>query len=85
QAQLQQASDNLGHLLLAGGSSWAQVIHLRFYVVGLDAAKRQQLGVWLMQMYPQEYAPGTTLIGVQALAHPELLIEIESISQTTQP
>ena len=75
--QFAQTLMNIEHLLGSQKCNWQDVLHLRFYVVDLNAAKRESIGSFLKQTFPNGYAPATTLIGISALARENLLIEIE--------
>lgn len=75
--QFEQTLINIEYLLESQKCSWQDVLHLRFYVVDLSAVKRESIGAFLKQTYPNGYAPATTLLGISALARENLLIEIE--------
>jgi len=75
--QFEQTLMNIEHLLESQKCTWQDVLHLRFYVVNLNAVKRESIGVFLKQTFPNDYAPATTLLGISALARENLLIEIE--------
>jgi enamine deaminase RidA (YjgF/YER057c/UK114 family) len=75
--QARQAYRNLATALEAAGATPADVVKLTTYVVGhqpeylteIMEARRDVLG---------DVAPASTLVGVQALARPEYLVEIEA-------
>jgi len=75
--QFEQTLINIERLLESQKCGWQDVLHLRFYVVDLNAVKRESIGAFLKQTFPNGYAPATTLIGISALARENLLIEIE--------
>ena len=75
--QFEQTLINIERLLKSEKCSWQDVLHLRFYVVNLNAVKRASIGDFLKQTFPNGYAPATTLLGISALAKENLLIEIE--------
>lgn len=76
-SQLEQTLKNIEHLLQDQKCNWQNVLHLRFYVVDLNAPKRDRIGKFLQRTFPNGYAPATTMIGVSSLARENLLIEIE--------
>jgi len=76
-AQLAQAVDNLETVLKQGGFGLADVVRLNYYVTDVDAffAVGEAGGKRLAEEGCQ---PAGTLLGVQRLAMPELLVEIEA-------
>jgi enamine deaminase RidA (YjgF/YER057c/UK114 family) len=77
-AQTRQALANLKAVLAEVGASPADVVRLRTYVVDHDPSK---LGVVLGEVgafYGDATPAPNTFIGVQALALPEFLVEIEA-------
>ncbi len=85
ETQLNQAFSNIEHLAREGRSSLDQAILLRFYVVQLDAHKRRLISEKMLELFPGDYKPATTLLGVSALAHEKLLLEIELIAGINTP
>ena len=75
--QFEQTLINIEHLLESQKCSWQDVLHLRFYVVDLNAVKRENIAAFLKQIYSDGYAPATTILGLSALARESHLIEIE--------
>jgi enamine deaminase RidA (YjgF/YER057c/UK114 family) len=75
--QARQAFANVRTALEAAGATIADVAKVTWYVVGyraellpeLAAARREVLG---------DHAPASTLVGVQSLAMPEYLVEVEA-------
>ena len=78
-AQARQAFVNLGGALAAAGASPAQVARITIYVVGhrpeflpiIEAARVSVFG---------NHKPADTLVGVETLAEPGYLIEIDAIA-----
>ncbi len=78
-AQARQAFRNLIAALGSAGAAPRDIAKITWYVVNysedvrpaLVAARREAFG---------EHAPASTLIGVQALARPDFLIEVEAIA-----
>jgi enamine deaminase RidA (YjgF/YER057c/UK114 family) len=77
--QARQAYRNVATALEAAGATPSDIVKLTTYVVGhrpeylteITEARRDVLG---------DLAPASTLVGVQALARPEYLIEIEAVA-----
>ncbi len=79
-AQTRQALANLKAVLAAAGASPADVVRLRTYVVNHTPDK---LGVVLGEFgafYGDAMPAPNTFLGVQALALPDFLVEIEAVA-----
>ena len=79
-AQSEQVFRNVTDQLKAAGASWDNVIKMNGYMVGLNpervAAYRE-----VRQRYLKEGAlPASTLVGVEALVDPDLLLEVEVVA-----
>lgn len=81
EAQLNATIQNLSALAKEGGSSMEKAILLKFYVVNLNAEKRDIISRKLQSLFPNEYKPASSLLGVSALATEELLVEIELVCE----
>ena len=77
-AQTRQALDNLEAVLDAAGMSLADVVRLNYYTTDVDAFMRDAMGCLVRRLTAAGCTPASTLLGVQRLALPELLIEIEA-------
>ena len=77
QAQFKQSLHNIEQILAEVNGDWQDIIHLRFYIIGLDSSKRELVGKFLKATFQKAYKPATTIIGVTSLARENLLIEIE--------
>lgn len=77
EAQLRASLENVGIALKAGGAGFGDVVCTRVYVVDYTS---DYLGVIssVMSDFFGDNLPANTLIGVQALALPEFLCEIEA-------
>ncbi|MCC7413572.1 MAG: RidA family protein [Gammaproteobacteria bacterium] len=76
-AQLGQALDNLETVLKAAGLSLANVVRLTYYTT--DIAKFMDAAPALVGRLDQAGCkPASTLLGVTALFHPDVMIEIEA-------
>lgn len=80
-AQLEQALVNVGLAVEAAGGTAADVVRLRFYVTDWNPSKIEEFmagggaGVARLDGLP---STAVTVIGVQALFTPEILVEIEA-------
>lgn len=77
-AQARQALDNLKHALHAGGAGIEDLTSMRIYVVGYNADSLAELGPALAEFLAGTHPPAQTLLGIEALGLPEMLIEIEA-------
>lgn len=73
-AQTRQTFENIKRLLAAEGATLADIIHMTIYLV--DVSHFAACGK-VAQEYLGDPPPPQTLIGVTALAWPELLVEIQ--------
>lgn len=79
-AQARQVFANLRTCLAAAGANPSQVAKMTTYIVGYQAAvHRPALTAARAEVFGL-HPPASTLVGVQALAVPELLIEVEAIA-----
>ena len=76
--QATKALDNLRLALAAAGATPADVVRLRTYVVDHTPDKLEPIGMALSAFYGDQPPAPNTLIGVQTLALPDFLIEIEA-------
>ena len=76
-AQTQQVFDNVAACLAAAGASFADVTRLTTYVVNFQPEMRPAINEIRQRLFPID-PPVSTLLGVQALARPEFLIEVEA-------
>ena len=77
--QAAQVFANLKSCLEAAGASFNDVTKLTTYVVNYQQENRAVIGEARQRYLPAE-PPASTLVGVQALARPEYMIEIEAIA-----
>lgn len=77
--QARRAFSNLGLALAAAGASPSDVVKHTIYVVGYTPEVRAGIREAARTLYG-EHRPASTLLGVQALAQPDLLIEVEAIA-----
>jgi enamine deaminase RidA (YjgF/YER057c/UK114 family) len=79
EGQLRLALENVRDALAAAGCTPAHVIQARIYVVGLTPAMLDPVKAVLRDTFGDQ-GPPNSLIGVAALAFPELLVEVEVLA-----
>lgn len=75
--QTEQVFDNLRTVLDEAGAVPADVVRMRTYIVDLKPDDLEVVGTAIASFYGEVIPPANTLLGVQTLAMPGLLIEIE--------
>ncbi|MEH6610732.1 MAG: RidA family protein [Halioglobus sp.] len=83
-AQARQALANLKIVLEAAGATVGDIVRLRTYVVNHNPSLIEPIGQALGEFYGEVMPAANTWIGVQALALPDFLIEIEATAQITE-
>ena len=83
-AQSRQAFANVGRALAAGGARPEQVAKITIFVVGLREEDLPAIEEGRVALFGG-HKPADTLLGVQALAHPGCLIEVEAIAVVDEP
>ncbi|MDT8319713.1 MAG: RidA family protein [Xanthomonadales bacterium] len=79
--QARQACRNLKEVLRAAGATPADVVRMRTYIVGHKPEYLEPVGAAIAEFYGDVTPAANTLVGVQALALPDFLIEIEVTAQ----
>lgn len=79
-AQTKQALENLKTALAASGATFADVVKMNYYIVNFKSEYLPMIREIRSQYLTGPKPPASTLIGVQALARDEFLIEIEAIA-----
>ena len=77
-AQTRQALANLRQVLAACGATPADVVRLRTYVVNHSPDKLGPVSGEIVAFYDGAEPAANTFLGVQALALPDFLVEIEA-------
>ena len=78
-AQTEKVFQNLDACLTSAGATFADVTKMTTFIVGYQAARdRAILGAVRQKYLPDGNMPASTLLGVQALAAPDIMIEIEA-------
>jgi enamine deaminase RidA (YjgF/YER057c/UK114 family) len=76
--QAEKVFANLRTAIESVGGSMADIAKITTFVVNLQPDDRTWIGEMVKKHFPQP--PAHTLVGISALATPELLIEIEAIA-----
>ncbi len=79
-AQTWRAFENIDAGLRSAGSSLADVVSLRIYIVASQLEHSAVVSEALLHFFPGDDPPVSTWIGVVALANPDFLIEIEPLA-----
>ncbi len=79
-AQCRQVHDNLVAALAAAGAKPADVVKINTYVVDYKAEHRAIIREIRGPLFGKENPPASTLVGVQALALPEFMLEVEVVA-----
>jgi len=80
--QAAQVFRNLRKILAHAGATPSDVVRMRTYVVNHTPDKLEVIGPAIAAFFGDALPSANTLIGVQALALPEFLIEIEATAVT---
>jgi enamine deaminase RidA (YjgF/YER057c/UK114 family) len=78
-AQAVQVFENLKLALGGVGASFEDVVKFTIYIVGLNPERRKAVMDVRGRYISHQNPPAATMIGVQNLVEPELLLEIEAI------
>jgi enamine deaminase RidA (YjgF/YER057c/UK114 family) len=80
EAQAVQVFENLKRALSGIGATFEDVIKFTIYIVGFNQQRRKAVmdarGLYISHEHP----PAATMVGVDQLVEPELLVEIEAIA-----
>ena len=77
-AQMRQCYRNVQVALEAVGASWADVLRVTVYVVALSDEARGVGRTVRDEFLPPANRPASTLLGVERLASPDFLCEVEA-------
>ncbi|TMD48973.1 MAG: RidA family protein [Chloroflexi bacterium] len=78
--QVKQVFANLRTALEGAGATPADVTKITIYIVGYRPEMRSLVGEARSAVFGPATLPASTLVGVQALAEPGFLIEIEAVA-----
>jgi enamine deaminase RidA (YjgF/YER057c/UK114 family) len=82
-AQARQVLNNIEAVLAEAGATKADIVRMRTYVVNHTPDKLDPVGAALGEFWGNIVPAANTWIGVQALALPDFLIEIEVTAQVS--
>ncbi len=74
--QMVQSLENVKIALAAGGATLQDVVRLDIYVVNYKPTKVDSISAALSRFFDPDHLPANTLLGVQALALPQFLVEV---------
>lgn len=83
-AQASQVFENLKIALAAAGATFGDVVKINTYVVNYKPTDAAIIREVRGKYFAKEKAPASTLVGVQALAREDFLIEVEIIAAVDQ-
>jgi len=78
-AQTRQALRNIETGLRSSGAGLEDIVSMRIYIVISELKRTSAIRDALLDFFPVD-PPATTWIGVQGLADPEFLVEIEPVA-----
>jgi enamine deaminase RidA (YjgF/YER057c/UK114 family) len=79
-AQSEQVFSNVTAALKAAGAGWGDVIKMNGYMVGMNAERVSAYREVRQRFLKEGALPASTLVGVEALVHPDLLLEVEVVA-----
>jgi enamine deaminase RidA (YjgF/YER057c/UK114 family) len=79
QAQAAQVFENLKLALSGVGATFEDVVKFTIFIVGLTQEKRKAVMEVRSRYISHKNPPAATMIGVDKLVEPELLLEIEAV------
>ena len=79
-AQAEQVYRNVSLALKGAGATFNDVVKITVYVVNLKPEHRDLMGQVRARHVNKDNPPASTLVGVQALAKPEYLVEVEAVA-----
>ena len=79
-AQAEQVYKNVGLALKGAGATFNDVVKITVYVVNMKPEHRDLMGQVRARHVSKDNPPASTLVGVQALAKPEYLVEVEAVA-----
>jgi enamine deaminase RidA (YjgF/YER057c/UK114 family) len=83
-AQSEQVFSNVGAALNAAGAGWDDVVKMNGYMVGMHAERVSAYREVRQRFLKQGALPASTLVGVERLVDPDLLLEVEVVAVTGQ-
>jgi enamine deaminase RidA (YjgF/YER057c/UK114 family) len=81
-AQYRRVIEGLDLQLKAAGASWDDVVYKRIFAVDVDKYLAASMDPSSPRPWHPDRPPGSTLVGVTRLSHPDFLIEIDLMAVT---
>lgn len=79
-AQYIKVMENLALQLKAAGATWNDVVYRRTFVLDVDAYLKVAVDPATPRYFDPDAMPGSTMIGVTRLSHPDFLIEVDLVA-----
>jgi enamine deaminase RidA (YjgF/YER057c/UK114 family) len=80
-AQAEQVFRNLTNALEAAGADWSKVVKVVQYIPGYSGERHRPVLARMREKYMVgDHLPVSTLLGIQSLANPDFLIEIDAVA-----
>ena len=79
-AQSEQVFGNVTAALKAAGAGWDDVIKMNGYMVGMNTERVTAYREVRQRFLREGALPASTLVGVERLVHPDLLLEVEVVA-----
>jgi|SRR5688572_2452022 len=79
-AQAEQVFRNVEAALKAAGAGWGDVIKMNGYMVGMHGERVAAYREVRQRFLKKDALPASTLVGVERLVDPELLLEVEVVA-----
>ena len=79
-AQSEQVFRNVTAALKAAGAGWGDIVKMNGYMVGMNAERVTEYREVRQRFLKEGALPASTLVGVEALVHPDLLLEVEVVA-----
>ena len=76
--QMEKTLENVSSALAAAGAGLKDVCRLTIYIVDYNPGMLDTVAAVLNKFFDKNALPANTLLGIQALAVPEFLVEIEA-------
>jgi len=76
--QMEKTLENISIALAAAGGTMQDVCRLTIYVVNYNPGMLDTIAAELAKAFDKDSLPANTLLGIQALAVPEFLVEMEA-------
>ena len=79
-AQTRKVFENLKVALAAAGAGFEDVVKLTYYIVGYRPEQLGPIREVRSEYLSKAHPPASTLVGVEALFQPDVLIEVEAVA-----